>query len=47
MGHNEKAIEVKMELNGEEIVEQNGGSESLYEIKSISISIFSRRRILV
>ena len=32
MGHDEEAIE----LNGEEIVELNGGSESLYLIKSVS-----------
>ena len=32
MGHDEEAIE----LNGEEIVELNGGSESLYLIKGVS-----------
>ena len=36
MGHDEEAIELNMELNGEEIVELNGGSESLYLIKSVS-----------
>ena len=36
MGHDEEAIELNMELNGEEIVELNGGSESLYLIKGVS-----------
>ena len=35
MGHDEEAIELNMELNGEEIVEENGNSVKLYEIKSI------------
>ena len=36
MGHDEEAIELNMQLNGEEIVELNGGSESLYLIKGVS-----------
>ena len=36
MGHDEEAIELNMQLNGEEIVEIQGESEKLYLIKSVS-----------
>ena len=36
MGHDEEAIELNMELNGEEIVELNGGTKSLYLKKAVS-----------
>ena len=35
MGHDEEAIELNMELNGEDIIEENENSVKLYEIKSI------------